>query len=351
VTAPKLRVLVVEDSAFNRRALTDMLGRATDVEVIGRATDGDEGLRMALQTRPDAITLDLGLPGLDGFAFLRLLMAKAPTPVIVVSAYSGREDVFKAMELGAMDFIAKPTRQISKDFLAIQDELIDKVRAVRQARKSAQYPDVHLPASRRTQAVELRLAVVGASTGGPPAVEHLLAALPGELPLGVAIAQHMPAQFTRTFAERLDRLVHYQVREAKDGDAVRAGTVLVAPGGHHLKLVASGKNIFAALVARRNEKHSPSIDVLFESAGALAKQTPVIGVILTGMGEDGRRGARRLRDAGGVVLAESEESAVVFGMPRAAIQAGAVTRVLPLERIAWALSRFARGLGVEEEKK
>ena len=349
--SPKVRVLVVEDSAFNRRALTEMLGQASDVEVIGKATDGDEGLRMAVQSRPDAITLDLGLPGMDGFTFLRLLMAQAPTPVIVVSAYSRREDVFKAMELGAMDFIAKPTRRISPDFLSIQDELIAKIRAVRGARKNAQYPELHVGPRYPKERREIRLAVIGASTGGPSAIEHLLRALPPDLPLAVAVAQHMPSAFTRTFAERLDRLAEYEVIEARDGDSMMRGRVLVSPGGHHLKLVTAGKQIVASVVPRRHEKYCPSIDLLFESAAVLAPRSHLFGIVLTGMGDDGHRGAKRLHDAGAAVVAESEESAVVFGMPHAAIRAGAVSRVLPLAKIASALTRFGRGLGMEEVKK
>ncbi len=348
MTAPRIRVLVVEDSAFNRRALTEMLESAPDVEVVAKATDGDEGLKLALAHRPEAITLDLGLPGLDGFTFLRLLMAKAPTPVIVISAYSRRDDVFKALELGAVDFIAKPTRRISRDFLAIREELLEKIRSVRHVRtgtalaavKAGTRPE-HEPRAKTVAHPALRLALIGASTGGPPAIERLVRALPEGLPLGLAVVQHMPPEFTRTFAERLDRAAGFDVSEARDGDAVAPGRVLVAPGGKHLTLVPAGSRIVARVLERNSEKYCPSIDLLFESGAALAGRIPVIGVVLTGMGDDGRRGVRRLRDAGATTVAESEESAVVFGMPHQAIRTGAVTEVLPLGRIAAAIARFA----------
>jgi two-component system, chemotaxis family, protein-glutamate methylesterase/glutaminase len=339
----RIRVLVVEDSAFNRRALTEMLASAPDIEVVAKATDGDEGLRLALTHQPDAITLDLGLPGLDGFTFLRLLMAKAPTPVVVVSAYSRKEDVFQALDLGAVDFIAKPTRRISRDFLAIREELIAKVRNLRSARKGAHYDDIDVPAASVHTPRKLRIAVIGASTGGPPAIEHLVRALPPQLPLGIAIVQHMPAQFTRTFAERLARGARYEVVEARDGDFLGTGKVLIAPGGHHLTLVESESRVRAVVTRRDTEKYVPSIDRLFDSAASLAARFEVAGVVLTGMGDDGKEGVKRLSSAGAMTIAESEESAVIFGMPHEAIRTGAVRQVLPLRGIAMALARFGRG--------
>lgn len=338
----KIRVLVIDDSAFNRRALTEMLESAPDVAVVGKASDGEEGLKLALSLRPDAITLDLGMPHLDGFAFLRLVMAQAPTPVIVISSYAHRADVFKALELGAFDFIAKPTRHISAEVMQIRGELLAKVRSARQARRESLSP----PPERARGAEAggpLRVVVLGASTGGPPAVQRLAALLPADLPLGIAVALHMPEGFTKAFAERLDRVCAAQVAEARHGDALVPGRILVAPGGRHLMLEATDGGVRAALAPRASEKYCPSIDLLFESAATLLPQVPVMGVVLTGMGSDARRGARRLRDAGGRTVAEAEDSAVIFGMPKEAIAGGGIGEVLPLAQIATAMLRFGRG--------
>ncbi len=336
--AKQIRVLVIDDSAYNRRALSEMLRSAEEIAVVAIASNGEEGLKAALELKPDVITLDLEMPGVDGFTFLRLLRAKSDIPVIVVSGYSGRHDVFKALELGAIDFIAKPARHFSKETQQVREELLEKIRAVRLLRRE---PPAR-PARARKGARRFKVAVIGASTGGPPALQRLFAALPGDLPLCLLVAQHMPERFTRAFAERLDRTSAFEVGEAKPSDLLAAGKALVAPGGFHMRLAERGGALEVQLAAAADaDKHVPSVDALFCSAAELLGQDGV-GVLLTGMGSDGRDGMLALKRRGAHTVAESEQSAVIFGMPKEAIAAGAADRVLPLEAIADELVRFAR---------
>ncbi len=329
-------MLVVDDSAANRRALTQMLESAPDIEVLDRAGDGDEGLRKAADLKPDVITLDLEMPGLDGFAFLRLLMARTPTPVIVVSSYAHKSDVFKALELGAFDFIAKPGKVGKEQLAALQAELLDKVRSVRQVRGTAKRKDAVAVAPPEPGVA--RVVAVAASTGGPPAVQRLLEALSGH-PVCVLVSQHMPPRFTRAFADRLNRIGHFAVSEAKEGDALRSGHAYVAPGGKHLRLVGVGTQARLHLATPvASDKHAPSADQLFESV-AVALGARALAVVLTGMGADGARGALAVARAGGTVWAESTETAVIYGMPKEPVAAGGVKEELPLHEIGPAIAR------------
>jgi len=338
----KLRVVVIDDSAYNRRAIMEMLESSADVAVVGTAGDGEEGLKVALSLRPDAITLDLDMPHMDGFTFLRLLMAQAPIPVIVISGYARPADVFKALELGAMDFIAKPTRHFSPEAASVREELERKLAAVRHLRRGALVRTAsgnELSAAR----APMKVAAIGASTGGPPALQRLLSSLPGDLPLGLAIAQHMPGRFTKAFAQRLNRISALEVVEASSGDLLTAGRALVAPGGHSMRLVRAVEGLRVELSeGTARERYLPSIDALFQSV-AEAAGSGAAGVLLTGMGDDGRKGMLALKGAGALTIAESEQTAVIYGMPREAIEAGAVRKVLPLGAIADALIRFSRG--------
>ncbi|MBF5046351.1 chemotaxis response regulator protein-glutamate methylesterase [Aggregicoccus sp. 17bor-14] len=322
------RVLVVDDSAHNRRVLTTLLESVPDVRVVDRAQDGEEGLRKVKLLRPDVITLDLEMPKLDGYGFLRLLMSSVPTPVIVVSSYAHRVDVFKALELGAFDFVAKPSRATPDAQEALRTTLLEKVHAARLARPAPARPEPGAP---------LAVVAIGASTGGPPAVQRLLEALSAEPSACVLVAQHMPEHFTRAFAQRLDRLGPFTVKEAEDGDEALPAHAFIAPGGRQLVLERQGAKLLLRTPASDpTDRHAPSVDRLFKSVAAcLGPQA--LGVVLTGMGSDGSRGARAIRDAGGEVWAESEETAVIFGMPKEAIATGAVRRVLPLGDIGQAL--------------
>jgi two-component system chemotaxis response regulator CheB len=344
----RLRVLLVDDSALNLGELQGLLESVGDFEVVGLARDGEQALRQVKALSPDAIVLDLQMPRMDGFTFLRLLMARRPTPVIVLSAVSRRSDVLKTLELGALDFVAKPERG---GLEAVREELLAKCRVIRSLRienLTTRSPPEHEPADPGPLVAPARLAVIGASTGGPQALQELLAALPGDLPMGVLVAQHMPVSFTRAFAERLGRTSAFAVSEAAEGDLVAAGRVLVAPGGHHLELRRERLtgDLRVALAAPDaggySSSYCPSIDRLFTSA-ALAMPRRVCAVVLTGMGNDGAAGVRAVKAAGGLTLAEAELTAVIYGMPRAAVASGMVDQSLPLQEIAGRLVEFARG--------
>ncbi len=327
-----IRVLVIDDSPSNRRAITQILEASPGIEVVDRAADGEEGLKKAHALKPDVITLDLEMPKLDGFSFLRLLMAHSPTPVIVLSSYAHDSDVFKALELGAFDFVAKPSRGGKEDLEVVRAELLEKVRSVRLLKKDEKTP---LPVVRvpkpppKVADPEPFIVAVGSSTGGPPAIQKLLEAL-ARLPVCLLICQHMPPRFTHAFAERLDKMGGLKVSEAKEGDKLRAGHAFIAPGGGHLELHRKdGALVIASPPNTPADKHAPSVDRLFDScAKTLGSQA--FGVVLTGMGIDGARGVKAIGKVGGEVWAEAEETAVIFGMPQAAIGTGAVARVLPL---------------------
>ncbi len=331
-----ITVLVIDDSALGRRAIVQALEAAPDVVVIDRASDGDEGLKKAAALRPDVITLDLEMPRLDGFAFLRLLMASSPTPVIVVSSYAHKSDVFKALELGAFDFVAKPSRPDKGQLETIGAELLEKIRAVRLLKDARTRPRAQGSTKRVPPVI-----AVGASTGGPPAVQRLLESMAGQ-PVALLVCQHMPPRFTKAFADRLDRIGSFAVNEARDGDLVRPFHAYIAPGGRHL--VLSQKNGLLQLKVTApvsTDKHAPSVDRLFESI-AEHLGADALGVVLTGMGSDGAKGAIAIHRAGGEVIAEAEETAVVFGMPKETIASGAARYVLPLHAIGPALVDLIR---------
>jgi two-component system chemotaxis response regulator CheB len=368
-----IRVVVIDDSAYNRQTIAGMLESDPDIEVVARAADGDEGLKQVLQIQPDLVTLDLEMPRMDGFTFLRILMSRRPTPVIVVSGLGGKENVFKALELGALDFVVKPARQISPELRGIRDELVEKVRLVRQLRMlplaersrrprdSRDIPAIEIPprppappsdpavdppqASCPVGPAPPGLVAIGASTGGPPALQQLVAALDPDWQLGVVITQHMPPRFTRAFAERLQRTSRMVVREAEDGDYIVAGVVLVAPGSGSMAIYREGDALRVLVEPpERNARYTPSVDRMLETA-ASAMGADVLGIVLTGMGGDGGRGVRAVKARGGRVVAEAAETAVIFGMPNEAIATGAVDEVLPLGLMASAIERFARRKG------
>ena len=330
-----LRVLVVDDSAYNRRTISELLRSVPGVEVVGKASDGDEALRMAAELSPDLITLDLEMPRMDGFTFLRLLMARRPTPVIVVSGYSAKENVFRALELGALDFVAKPTRSVTSDLSTIREELLEKVNLVRHLsptglirRAPVPLPPQQTQAKAERPGRPSRIVVVGASTGGPTALVELFRQLPGDTNASILVAQHMPERFTRTFAERLDRLGAIHVQEASGVHALRPGTAWVCPGGKCMEIGADGQ--LTVVDADPEDRYVPSVDRLFLSA-ARKLGSRAVAAVLTGMGDDGARGVQALGEAGAMILAESSESAVIFGMPGAAVRTGYVTEVLPIK--------------------
>jgi len=338
----RLRVLVVDDSAYNRRSISDILTSDPEVEVVGKAADGDEALRMVTLHRPDAITLDLEMPRMDGFTFLRILMSVAPTPVIIVSSYSQKENVFRALELGALDFIAKPDRFADSELARIREDLLQKVRMVKSMRPGT------LALRRLTEGLAQKNATVqgtflepryligiASSTGGPTALMEIFSRIPERPHAAIAIAQHMPEKFTRTFAERLDRRSSLTVTEAEDNTLVSAGTGFVCPGRRSVELERNRAGELRARVSvpEPGDRYAPSADRLLTSIAKVA-QGRAIGLVLTGMGDDGVEGARAIRDQGGMVIAESPESAVVYGMPGAAVRAGVVSRSMSIHEIA-----------------
>jgi two-component system, chemotaxis family, protein-glutamate methylesterase/glutaminase len=345
-----LRVLVVDDSVFNRRSIGEILAQSPEIEVVGKAADGEEALRLVSNLKPDCITLDLEMPRMDGFTFLRILMTKMPTPVVVVSSYSQKENVFKALELGALDFVAKPERFSDPDLGSIREQLVSKVLLARSVRLGMSPPQrrapdlapapIELPRAKQLVPPKNVIAIAS-STGGPSALMEIFTRFPQNYRSALVIAQHMPDKFTRTFAERLSRRGALRVSEAQDQDVVSEGTGFVCPGRHCMELEVSSRGTMKLKVTPPGERdrYVPSADRLLSSVAAGVGRRAV-GVILTGMGDDGVEGARRILDAGGIVIAESEESAVVYGMPGAAVRAGAASQSLPLTEIAEYLAKL-----------
>ncbi|MBN9686628.1 MULTISPECIES: chemotaxis-specific protein-glutamate methyltransferase CheB [unclassified Corallococcus] len=338
--ARPLTVLVIDDSATNRRTLTTLLESSQEVMVLDWAQDGEEGLKKVLDLKPDVVTLDLEMPRLGGHTFLRLLMRAAPTPVIVISSYAHSSDVGKALELGAFDFIAKPPQGTPAALEHLRRELLDKVLAARHAKSGGRQGASPRPALLTGEVPQV--IAVGASTGGPPAVQRLLEGLAVEPTVSVLVGQHMPSQFTKAFAERLDRIGPFTVTEACEGEVVKPGHVYIAPGGRHLVLSdRTGRLELRTPSPVPTDKYAPSVDRLFESAAEVLGARAV-AVVLTGMGADGAQGVRAVRREGGETWAESEDTAVVYGMPKEAIATGAVSRVLALDAIGTELAALVR---------
>jgi two-component system chemotaxis response regulator CheB len=334
VSGPRIRVLVIDDSAFVRKAIERMLATAEDIVVVGTAADGEEGLRKVHELSPDVVTLDVKMPRLGGLETLERLMREHPVPVLLMSTLTqeGAEVTLRGLELGAMDFVDKSAVQ-PMTMLTLADELVAKIRALGGARVRAR-PHGQPRSEAGTVAAAAEAVAIAASTGGPTALQAVVSGLPAGLPAAVLVVQHIPRGFTRSLAERLDARSAIPVREARDGDAVAPGTVLVAPAGIHMRVTRrSGAVVVSLDEEPRDALHRPSADVLMASV-AEAYGRRAVGVVLTGMGADGTEGLRAIRARGGRTFAESEESCVIFGMPKAAIDAGVVDRVVPLERVA-----------------
>ena len=350
--ARKIRALVVDDSALIRKLLTEIINSQPDMEAVGAAPDPIAAREMIRKLNPDVLTLDVEMPKMDGLEFLEKLMRLRPMPVVMVSALTetGSESTLRALELGAIDFVAKPKIDIVNGIQQYAEEITDKIRIAASARlrrgtppaiavAAAQFPALH------NQGLSTeKLIVVGASTGGTEAIKEFLIHLPPDSP-GILIAQHMPEGFTRSFAERLDRLCRITVKEAGHGERILPGHALIAPGHSHLLLRRSGSGYVTELSqAAPVNRHRPSVEVLFKSA-ALAAGPDAIGVILTGMGKDGALGMLDMHNAGAYTFAQDEASCVVFGMPKEAIAAGGVDEILPLHEISGRVMAHLRHLG------
>ncbi len=336
-----IRVLVVDDSAFSRKTISKILESIPSVEVIDTAQDGQDALKKVMRLRPDLITLDLEMPLMDGFTFLRWVMNTMPTPVIVVSAQEADENVFKAMDLGAVDFVVKPTKYASVQLEDIRNDLIEKVlatpllemqkvkariqaQAIKETQETKQIPPDEMP----------RIIGIASSTGGPTAIHSILNSLPSNFPVPIVIAQHMPPSFTTMFAERLNKYTPLTVKEAEEDDLILPNRVYIAPGGKHLCVEKRSNKLYARLLKKETDpRYSPSANVLFRSIAEELRSRSV-GAVLTGMGDDGKEGMKYIKDKGGVTIAESEKTAIIFGMPQESIKAGIVDYILALDDIS-----------------
>ncbi|NUP06996.1 MAG: chemotaxis-specific protein-glutamate methyltransferase CheB [Polyangiaceae bacterium] len=338
-----LRVLVVDDSNVNRHVITEALTGSGKMTVVGHASNGEQALRMVAELEPDAVTLDVQMPKMDGFTFLRILMATRPIPVVVLSSFAHSEIVFRALELGAVDFVAKPDDLLGSNKVGWRVELVEKMLSI--LRQEAQPRRFEVPAEganadRKPSPVPPKfVAAIASSTGGPGALLHVMSRLPPTFGGAIVIAQHMAPGFTRTFAERLNRTTPLAVREAQDGEPVYAGHAYVCPGGSCIILKReNGVTRVGVVAPTENDRYVPSGNRLLTTAAAVFGSRS-LGIVLTGMADDGVAGARAIRTVGGTVIAESQESAVVYGMPGAVVAANLASKILPLSEIADELAR------------
>lgn len=341
-----IKVLVVDDSAFMRKAISTMLDKDPDIKVIGTARDGQEGLDMVRKLNPDVVTMDIEMPKMDGLTALRHIMMEAPRPVLMVSSLTteGAEATLKAMELGAVDFIPKQLSKVSLDIVKIEKDLIARVKTVA-ARKmrhvsaaprttAPRRPVAPRPAVTPTGRPKRDVVAIGVSTGGPPVVQKILSSLPADFPAGIVIAQHMPGAFTGPFAKRLDGVSQITVKEAESGDVFKPGVAYVAPGGRHIVLEQKMTHINVVVTDNpADELYKPSANVLISSvANAVGKRA--LGVILTGMGADGCEGVRDLKAKGGRAIAQSDSTCVVYGMPKAIVDENLADEIVDLDDLA-----------------
>lgn len=357
------KVLVVDDSAFMRKIITDMIMEDPEFTVIDTARNGVEAVKKARDLNPDLITMDVEMPLMNGLQALQAIMRECPVPVVMLSSLTdaGARETIAALELGAVDFVKKPSGSISLDLYKVKQQLLDKLKAAARAKLPGGEQERRQPSPVESESAPVRIAAdpeerggappgkigqlvaIGTSTGGPRALQTVLSALPADFPAPVVIVQHMPPSFTKSLAERLNSLCAIRVKEAEEGMILEPATAYVAPGGWHMHVqpaTGGGCRIRLSHGEPRNG-HRPSVDVLFESVAELAGVRRV-AVIMTGMGSDGARGLKKLRDAGAVTIAESENTSVVYGMPRAAAEMGAARFILDLHDIADKLTELTQ---------
>ena len=335
----RIRVLVVDDSALMRKLIPAILARDSSIEVVGTAMDGAFALKKIEELQPDVVTLDLEMPRMDGMEMLRLIMRRAPLPVILFSTHSkqGGYATLKALALGAVDFLAKPKDAAVGHLEDIADQLIAKIKVAKRAAKRKLPPVTvkeelpKLAKASRPALVPRRVIAVGISTGGPNALQYMLSQIPGDFLSTIVVVQHMPEGFTEMFAKRLDECCPLEVHEARSGDLLLAGRVLICPGNRHMMVRRMPRGDMVVLSdGPPVNGHRPSADVLFHSV-AQEFSLMSVGVLMTGMGEDGAEGLGAIKAAGGMTVAQSEDTCVVSGMPRAAILKGYANKVIPLE--------------------
>lgn len=339
-----IRVLIIDDSGFFRRRLTEIFSTDPELEIVGTAADGQEGVRQVMALHPDVVTMDIEMPVMDGICAVRQIMTARPTPILMFSSLTseGAKATLEALAAGAMDFLPKRFRDICEDPERMRQTLCARVRMLakaplRRSKTEVVQPDKVMSVSSQVRR-DLRLIVIGASTGGPAALQEVITQLPVDFPVPILLIQHMPASFTPAFAQRLDKLAAIRVSEAQDGDSLTAGMVLLAPGGQQLTVTERGGRLKAHVFQETAAQvhYRPSLDITFASAAHICAGQ-VLGVILTGMGSDGCEGARLIRQAGGNIWAQDEASSVVYGMPAAVARAGLAERVLPLTQIGPAI--------------
>ncbi|MGA1822029.1 MAG: protein-glutamate methylesterase/protein-glutamine glutaminase [Thermoplasmatota archaeon] len=331
----EIRVLVVDDSLVMRRLLTDLLEKEAGITVIGTAKNGMEAVSKAAELQPSVITMDIEMPMMDGLTALQHIMAENPMPVVMLSAMNKRQSdiVIKALEMGAIDFIPKTSGTISLDIEKAGESIVSKIRGAAEIEVKCikpKAPEKIVESDFKIPPIRDRVVAIGASTGGPKALLEVISSLPRDLPAAVLIVQHMPEGFTQSLAERLNWQSSLEVKEAQDGDRVRSGLVYIAPGNRHMEV--DGKHIRLTDGARVNHVR-PSADVLMESV-AVHYGPNALGVLMTGMGQDGAAGIRAIKRKGGRTIAQDESSCAVFGMPKAAIELRSVDEVEPIEKIA-----------------
>ena len=347
-----IRVLVVDDSAFVRKVVTQMLSRSPFLDVVGAARDGEEAMEMVARLKPDVVTLDLVMPRVDGLEFLRRQMAIAPLPVVICSiSHESGAAALEAFELGAVEFVQKPTALATDRVYEIADELIAKVKAASEVKLSkaalafaadvasrSGHSEVVATQVPSRLALGAEIVVIGISTGGPQALRAFIPRLAATFPVPIAVVLHMPVGYTAMYAERLNDISELNVVETSEGDVIRAGAMYLAPAGHHLTFVRDTEGIVRAHLDLRplDTQHRPSVDVLFRSAAEVYNGR-VLGVVMTGMGRDGLVGSAHIQAKGGRILTEAESSCVVYGMPRAVVEAGVSDRVATLDEIPSAI--------------
>jgi two-component system chemotaxis response regulator CheB len=345
----EIKVMVVDDSLFMRRVISDIINGQPDMKVVATATNGKEALSLAREFRPDVITMDVEMPVMDGLLALEKIMSDTPLPVIMLSSLtqSGADATVRALHIGAVDFITKPSSSLSLDINKVAQDIIGKIRVAASARDKLRKPPSKLSGPQvpspqlwpaRVDRSPDKIVLIGTSTGGPKALHEVIPRLPGNLPAAVLVVQHMPPGFTRSLADRINGMSALRVKEAEDGEPVVAGSVYIAPGDYHLKVKRLGEGTGRRLLINLTKDplvsgHRPSVDAMIES---VVKEywSQVLAVIMTGMGQDGTRGSAAIKNKGGRVIAEDSSTCIVFGMPRSVIDAGYADRIVPLPHIA-----------------
>ena len=339
--SPLIRTLVVDDSAFVRKVVREMLSRSPFIEVVGVARDGEEALEMVSELRPDVVTCDLQMPRIDGVRFVREQMSRRPLPILILTASpEDAETTLEAMEAGAVDFVQKPTALATDEILVIRDGLVEKVKEAARATMQPQLAARPVPETPRpSRPLNVDMVVIGISTGGPQALRFLIPQFPKDFPVPIAVVLHMPVGYTDPYAQKLSELSPLEVKEARENDPFLPGTVFIAAAGRHLLVRRAGNGHARAQLSLQpiDTPHRPAADILFQSAAEVYGKR-VLGVVMTGMGSDGRQGAAWIKAQGGTVLTEAEESCVIYGMPRSVVEAGLSDGAIPLNQMAHAIT-------------